>query len=113
MRQVPWSKMLLTMQTKGQEKTESRRGIRRARVSQPVRVRPKNAELPMETCWTVNVSRNGMRFVTLSDHYFSGMEILVTRNFQPNDPANREETGSVLRVAKLKDGRWSVAIQIG
>jgi hypothetical protein len=40
------------------------------------------------------------------------MEVLVTRNFQPNDPANCEETASVLRVDKLKDGRWSVAIEI-
>ena len=100
------------MQTNDQDKTESRRGIRRARVSQPVRVRPKNAELPEETCWTVNVSRNGVKFVTLSDHYLPGMELFVTRNFQPNDPANFEETGSVLRADKLKDGRWSVAIQI-
>lgn len=50
--------------------------------------------------------------MTASDRYFAGMEVFVTRNFQPNDPANREENGTIVRVDELKDGKWGVAIQI-
>jgi hypothetical protein len=40
------------------------------------------------------------------------MEVYVTRNFQPGDPMKHEETGDVVRVDKLGNGKWGVAIRI-
>ena len=64
----------------------------------------------------MNMSRNGLYFVTLSRHYlelyFRNMKVRVMRNFQPNDPASQEEIGDVVRVEGPKDGKWGVAICI-
>jgi len=40
------------------------------------------------------------------------MYVSVVRNFQPEDPVHREETAKIMRVEKLADGRWGVAIRI-
>jgi hypothetical protein len=110
MRSIPWSE-LLAVEAKKRKKTESQRQNPRAKVSQRLRVRPRAADSPAEIYLTLNVSRKGLCFVTASNGYFEGMEVCVTRNFQPNDPANREEDGTVVRVDKLRDGKWGVAIQ--
>ena len=64
----------------------------------------------------LNMSRNGLYFVTSSRHYlelyFRNMKVRVMRNFQPNDPANQEEIGDVVRLEGPKDGKWGVAICI-
>ena len=70
----------------------------RAKLSQPVRVRPYDSHYPEEICITQNVSRNGFYFETSLGHYFSGMDVQVTRNFRSGDPMNREEVGDVVRV---------------
>jgi len=36
----------------------------------------------------------------------------VMRNFQPNNPANQEEIGDVVRIEERKDGKWGVAIRM-
>jgi len=89
-------------------------GVRppRARVSQPVRVRPFDSHYPEEVSVTRNVSRKGLYFETALGHYFSGMEVYVTRNFHPHDPMSHDEAGDVVRVEKLRTGKWGVAIRI-
>ena len=84
----------------------------RAKLSQPVRVRPYDPHDPEEVCVTENLSRKGFYFETSLSHYFSGMCVAVTRNFVPGDLMNREEGAEVVRVERLKNGKWGVAIRV-
>ena len=84
----------------------------RENLSEPVRVRPCDSEFPEEICTSINVSRSGMYLVTSSGHYFTGMNVIVTLNFGPDDPMRREQIGDVVRVEKLEDDKWGVAIRI-
>jgi hypothetical protein len=40
------------------------------------------------------------------------MYVSVVRNFQRDDAVHREETAKIMRVEKINDGRWGVAIRI-
>jgi hypothetical protein len=40
------------------------------------------------------------------------MNVSIARNFQPDDLVHREETAKVVRVERLSDGRWGVAIRV-
>jgi hypothetical protein len=84
----------------------------RAKLSQPMRIRPFDSRCPEEICITQNVSRKGFYFETSLGHYFSGMYVHVTRNFHSGDPMNHEEMGDVVRVEKLETSKWGVAIRV-
>ena len=94
----------------------NRRNAPRAKISLPIRVRPFDSKYPEDICASLNMSRDGLYFVTTAGHflelYFRSRKVRVTRNFQPNDPANQEEIGDVVRVEGPKDGKWGVAIRI-
>jgi hypothetical protein len=91
---------------------QNRRRSPRAKLSQQVRIRPANSCNPEETCATANVSRTGLYFQTTMSHYYTGMDVLVIRNYQPGEPVTREEVGDVIRVEKLDGGKWGIAIRI-
>jgi hypothetical protein len=84
----------------------------RAKLSQPLRIRPYSSNLPQEICVTQNVSRRGFYFESSLGHYFAGMYVYVTRNFRADDPMSCEEAGDVVRVERLKSGKWGVAVRI-
>jgi hypothetical protein len=84
----------------------------RENLSEPVRVRPCDPQYPEEICTTVNVSRNGVYFVTCNEHFSIGMNVFVTLNFGPDDPMHRVQIGDVVRMEKLDQGKWGVAIRI-
>jgi hypothetical protein len=84
----------------------------RVKLRQPVHIRPFDAHCHPEVCTTVNLSRHGIYFETSLAHYFAGMDIAVTRNFVPSDPLSREEIGEVVRVERLQNGKWGVAVRI-
>jgi len=84
----------------------------RENLSEPVRVRPCDSQYPEEICTSTNVSRTGLYLVTSAEHYFIGMNVILTLNFGPDDPMHREQIGDVVRVDKLVDGKWGVAIRI-
>ena len=84
----------------------------RENLSEPVRLRPCDSEFPEEICTSVNVSRTGLYLVTPTDHYFVGMNVIVTLNFGPDDPMHSEQIADVVRVEKLEDDKWGVAIRI-
>jgi hypothetical protein len=84
----------------------------RENLSEPVRVRPCDPQYPEEVCTTLNVSRNGLYLVTSTEHYSVGMNVIVTLNFGPDDPMHREQIGDVVRVEKIEEGVWGVAIRI-
>jgi hypothetical protein len=89
-----------------------RRRTPRAKLSIPVHVRMFDFSCPEEICITLNVSRSGLYFVTSGQHYFRDLNVYVTRNFHPFDPINTEEKGTIVRVERVKTGKWGVAIRI-
>ena len=91
--------------------TERRRALRE-NVSEPVLICPCDSEYPEEVCTTLNVSRNGLYFATTAEHYFPGMNVIVTLNFRPDDPTQPEYIGDVVRLERLEDRKWGVAIRI-
>jgi hypothetical protein len=95
-----------------QPKPKDARRAPRAKLCQPVRIRPFDRRCAPEVSTTVNLSRYGMYFETSLAHYFAGMGIAVTRNFVENDPLSLEEIGEVARVERLPNGGWGVAVRI-
>jgi hypothetical protein len=91
---------------------KERRQTQRENLSEPVRVCPCDPQYPVEVCTTLNVSRNGLYFATTEEHYFPGMNVIVTLNFCSDDPIQREYIGDVVRLERLGDGKWGVAIRI-
>jgi DNA-binding NarL/FixJ family response regulator len=88
-----------------------RRRQPRINLSQVVRIRPFDSTLPAEYCTTINVSQDSIYFATSSDHYAPSMNVYVTSDYQPDSPINHALTGLVVRVEKLEDDKWGVAIQ--
>ncbi len=89
-----------------------RRQVQRENLSEPVLICPCDSEYPEEVCTTLNVSRNGLYFMTTTEHYFPGMNVIVTLNFHSDDPMQQEYIGDVVRLERLEDGKWGVAIRI-
>jgi hypothetical protein len=96
--------------------TSNRRSTPRAMISLTIRVRSFDSKYTEEIYTTLNMSRDGLYFLTSArhylEHYCRNMKVYVMRNFQPNDPANQEEIGAVVRVEGPQDGKWGVAICI-
>jgi hypothetical protein len=96
--------------------TTNRRHAPRAMLSLPVRIRCFEPTLPEEVSKTVNVSREGLYFETTARHYleqyFHNWKVRVVRNFQPGDLTNLEETGQIVRIDHLPEGKLGVAIHI-
>jgi PilZ domain-containing protein len=84
----------------------------RETLSEPVLIRPCDSSYPEEVCTTANVSRSGLYFVTTAQHYFVGMNVVVTLNFGPEDSCHREQIGDVVRIEELDGGKVGVAIRI-
>jgi hypothetical protein len=93
------------------ESTERRRQPRTI-LSQVVFIRPFNSRLPPDSCNTFNVSQNGLYLSTLADHYVPGLNIYVTSDFQPGSLMHFATAGIVVRVEKLEDDKWGVAIHL-
>lgn len=100
------------MSVKLETAKQERRKAARAKLSQTVRVRPFDFHLSEEVCTTANISRTGFYIETSFGHYYAGMNLSVARNFRPGDALHREETAKVVRVEKLGDEKWGVAIRV-
>src|SRR5579863_8960384 len=92
--------------------TEEHRISSRVEQSRTVRIRPAEAQYAEEIRTTLNVSWDGFYFATSIAHYYSGMIVHVTRDFESKDRSIREEEGTVVRVDKLREGRWGVAVHL-
>jgi hypothetical protein len=84
----------------------------RTNLQQVVRIRPFDPELPPEYCTTVNLSQDGLYFTTTAGHYAVGSSVYVTGDFQPGSPIKKAVAGAVVRVDRLEDDRFGIAIQI-
>jgi len=98
-----------TTETQYAEKRRSRR----AKIVKPLRVRPSEPrdehfeDLPV----SINASKEGIYFHTRRANYYKGMRLFVTFPFtSPHDPMNCEYMAEVVRVEKLANGRFGVAV---
>jgi CheY-like chemotaxis protein len=93
-----------------------RRRKRRALISAPIRVRTIDvtSEGPDEISTTVDVSRNGILFLTADPSFHRGMEVAVTFPYTklPGVPQS-EQPGNVVRVSELSNGKIAVAVAFG
>jgi PilZ domain-containing protein len=84
----------------------------RAKISKPLRVRPVDPNYKEEVQTTLNASRNGLYFTTPAEHYYVGMLVRVTFPYVGLDPCHSEYSGEVVRIEKLQDGRFGIAVRI-
>ena len=87
----------------------------RAKLAKLLRVRPSEprdehfADLPV----SINVSKNGIFFHTHRSDYYKGMRLFVTFPFTfANDPMSCEYLAEVVRVEKLTNDRFGVAVHL-
>jgi len=99
-----------------QSKSADRRRRRRAMISAPIRVRSIDVTQsgPDEISTTLDVSRNGVLFASSLDAFAAGMEVAVTFPYTktPHLP-QAEQSGRIVRVSTMADGRHSIAIALG
>lgn len=92
-----------------------KRRSRRAKMARPLRVRPseprdKHFE---DLAVSVNASKEGIYFSTRHEVYYLGMRVFVTFPFSSaHDPMNCEYIAQVLRVDKLPNGKFGVAVHL-
>lgn len=104
----------------GREKLSQQEGDlrekRRAIISCPLRVRGIDlaSGAPDEVSTTVDVSRNGILFVTSNSSFYRGMEVVVTLPYTRSLGVRQsEQFGSVVRVSALSHGQLAVAVAFG
>jgi twitching motility two-component system response regulator PilG len=98
---------------KDERSREERRCRRRALISAPVRVRSVDVTDggPDEISTTLDVSRGGVLFAASDGNFEVGMVVAVTFPYSKSPNAvHAEQAGRVARVAKMPDGRYSVAV---
>jgi hypothetical protein len=89
-----------------------RRQTRRENVSESIHICPCDSEYPEEVCTTLNVSRTGLYFATSRNHYYPGMNVIVTFDSCSANSMPQEYIGDVIRLERLEDSKWGVAIRI-
>jgi hypothetical protein len=94
-----------------QNTTTERRQANRENASESVLICPCEPEYSEELCTTLNMSRTGLYVATSKDHYFPGMNVIVTLNF-PANPTPQQYIGDVVRLERLEESKWGVAIRI-
>jgi hypothetical protein len=95
-----------------QNVTTERRQARRENVSESVLICPCDSEYPEEVCTTLNVSGTGIYFATTTDHYYPGMNVIVTFDSRPAEAMPQDYIGDIIRLERLDNSKWGVAIRI-
>ena len=88
---------------------------RRAKIAKPLRVRPSQPrdEHFEDNATSVNASKDGIYFQTRRENYYKGMRVFVTFPFtSPHDPMNCEYVAEVVRIEKLPNNRFGVALHL-
>jgi hypothetical protein len=92
-----------------------RRGSRRCKINQLMRIRPSDPEKEHfeDLRGSTSVSRSGVAFHTSETNYELGMRLFVTMPYS-RDPAaiNREYLAEVVRLEKLPNSLISVGIKL-
>ncbi len=92
--------------------SKERRRQPRTNCSEVAFIRPFDSRLPPDSCKTFNISEDGLYLATSADHYVRGTNVYVTSDFQPGSMVHIATAGIVVRVEKLEDHKWGVAIHI-
>ena len=84
-------------------------------MARPLRVRPSEPrdkhfeDFPV----SINASKDGIYFKTKHTSYYAGMRLFVTFPFSSaHDPMNCEYVAKVVRVEKLANGKFGVAVDL-
>ena len=87
----------------------------RAKLARKLRIRPSDfyADSFEEIATSVNVSKRGVYFHTNANHYQVGMNLFVMYPFTSvDDPVKSEYFAEVVRVDRLSDGKYGIAIRL-
>jgi PilZ domain len=110
---LDWSEV--SMPEVPEKQYSEQRRSRRAKITRTVRVRPSEPrdehfeDLPT----SLNVSKEGILFRTRREGYYTGMRVFVTFPYSsPHDPMNCEYVAQVVRVEKLANGKFGVAVEL-
>src|SRR5579863_8851583 len=90
-----------------------RRSSRRVKLSRPLLARPSDPKYEEEVRSTVNTSRDGLYFITRATHYYVGMRVGLILGYAPADRCNSTSFGEVVRVDRLNDIDFGIAVRIG
>ena len=103
------------MTDRSERQYAEKRRSRRAKIAKPLRVRPSEPrddhfeDLPV----SINASKEGIFFQTRRDSYYKGMRVFVTFPFvSSHDPMNCEYVAEVVRVEKLPNNKFGVALHL-
>ena len=91
------------------------RRSRRAKIARTLRVRPSEPrdEHFEDLSTSINASKEGIFFSTRRATYYPGMRVFVTFPYSsPYDPMNCEYVAQVVRVDKLPNGKFGVAVNL-
>jgi hypothetical protein len=91
---------------------QEHRASRRVKVSRPLLARPSDPKYKEEVQVTLNTSRDGIYFRTRLKHYHVGMRVSLILGYTPNDRCNSTSFGKVVRVDRLEDGSFGIAVHI-
>ena len=95
--------------------TQERRGTRRCKITQLMRIRPSDPQRMHfdDMRGTISVSRTGVYFQTSETGYELGMRLFVTMPYS-RDPAaiNREYLAEVVRLDALPNGLNGIGIKL-
>jgi hypothetical protein len=95
--------------------TQERRGSRRCKITQLMRIRPSDPEKEHfdDMRGTLSVSRTGVYFQTSEPGYEIGMRLFVTLPYSQSPMAmNREYLAEVVRRDPLSTGMFGVGLKI-
>lgn len=104
-----------SMPDEAEKQYAEKRRSRRAKIARMLRVRPSEPkddhfdDLPV----SINASKEGILFRTRRAAYYPGMRVFVTFPYSsPHDPMNCEYVAQVVRVEKLPNERFGVAVNL-
>ncbi|MBI3406024.1 MAG: hypothetical protein HY046_11265 [Acidobacteria bacterium] len=92
-----------------------RRNKGRAKLAQPIRVRPSEPSGHNfdEVLVSLNVCRDGVYFPTEQETYYKGMRVFITFPYNEGPGAiNMEYIGEVVRIDQLSHGRKGIAVHL-
>jgi hypothetical protein len=95
--------------------TQERRGTRRCKITQLMRIRPSDPEKEQfdDMRGTLSVSRSGVYFQTSEPGYEIGMRLFVTLPYSQNPMSlNREYLAEVVRRNPLSTGMFGIGLKI-
>jgi PilZ domain len=90
-----------------------KRRSRRAKIARMLRVRPSGPKDDHFEEVSINASQEGVLFKTRRTAYYPGMRVFVTFPYSSaHDPMNCEYVAKVVRIDKMPNDRFGVAVEL-